>query len=231
MGRRMLMGCGRGNAGVTPSLLTDLVSYWKLDEASGTRFDSAGSNNLADNNTVTSDTGKINSAAKFVAANSEYLSIASNATLVMGDIDFTLSLWFYRDTSANFTLLAKDNGTSREYNLDIGGGNARFFINGGTSLAQSAAASLATWYHVIAWHDSVGNTVNISVNNAAPASTATGGAAPATGASQFRLGSREGDGHYWDGRIDGVGVWKRVLTSDERTSLYNGGSGLDYPFA
>ena len=29
-----------------------------------------------------------------------------------------------------------------------------------------------------------------------------------------------------NGRIDEVGIWKRVLTSDERTAIYNGGAGL-----
>lgn len=34
------------------SLLTNLEAYWDMDESSGTRFDSAGSNNLTDVNTV-----------------------------------------------------------------------------------------------------------------------------------------------------------------------------------
>ena len=33
------------------------------------------------------------------------------------------------------------------------------------------------------------------------------------------------------GRIDEVGFWKRVLTSAERSLLYNGGVGLTYPFS
>src|SRR3989304_4743325 len=33
------------------------------------------------------------------------------------------------------------------------------------------------------------------------------------------------------GRIDDVGFWKRVLTSSERSLLYNGGVGLTYPFS
>ena len=31
-----------------------------------------------------------------------------------------------------------------------------------------------------------------------------------------------------DGRLDQVGVWKRVLTADERTWLYNSGNGRSY---
>jgi hypothetical protein len=34
----------------------------------------------------------------------------------------------------------------------------------------------------------------------------------------------------WDGLIDEVGFWKRVLTSAERTELYNSGNGRDYAY-
>ena len=34
-----------------------------------------------------------------------------------------------------------------------------------------------------------------------------------------------------DGLIDEVGLWRRVLTPAERTTLYNCGAGLTYPFA
>ena len=45
------------------SLLTSLISYWKLDETSGTRVDVVSGNDLTDNNTVGVD-GK---SAKFIA--------------------------------------------------------------------------------------------------------------------------------------------------------------------
>ena len=40
------------------SLTTNLISYWKLDETSGTRVDSVGNNDLTDNNTVLYGAGK-----------------------------------------------------------------------------------------------------------------------------------------------------------------------------
>src|SRR5690348_11404000 len=74
-----------------PWALTDsLVGYWKLDEASGSRADSAGANTLTDNNTVAGLAGLISNAGDFERDNSESLSIADNAALSMGDIDFTL---------------------------------------------------------------------------------------------------------------------------------------------
>src|SRR5262252_1520277 len=79
---------------------TNLISYWKLDEVSGSRVDTKGTNTLTDNNTVTSTTGIINNAASFAAASSEYLSLASNATVQTGDIDFTITAWVKMTTKA-----------------------------------------------------------------------------------------------------------------------------------
>jgi hypothetical protein len=38
------------------------------------------------------------------------------------------------------------------------------------------------------------------------------------------------DGEVFNGRIDEVGYWRKALTVDEITALYNGGAGLAYPF-
>jgi hypothetical protein len=79
------------------TLSTGITSYWKLDEASGTRADSASSNNLTDVNSVGQATGKIGSAGQFTISGSKYLSIADNASLSTGSTDFTVSVWVYID--------------------------------------------------------------------------------------------------------------------------------------
>ena len=50
--------------------------------------------------------------------------------------------------------------------------------------------------------------------------------------AEFDIGRRPYSGSfgYFNGRIDSVGFWKRVLTSAERTALYNSGNGLEYSF-
>jgi hypothetical protein len=37
-------------------------------------------------------------------------------------------------------------------------------------------------------------------------------------------------GFYFDGRIDEVALWNRLLTQEDVTALYNNGEGLTYPF-
>lgn len=80
------------------NLAASVAAYWKLDEASSTRADSEGTITLTDNNTVTSDTGKVyDLAAKFTAANSESLSTTDSGaltTLANSDTDFWVAAWF-----------------------------------------------------------------------------------------------------------------------------------------
>lgn len=225
------------NAVEPPALLTSLISYWKLNEASGTRLDSHLANHLTDNNTVTSATGKIGNAASFASASSEYLSIADNASLSVADEDFTIGAWVNMSAKASDRFfIAKDDNSSRDYGLYYSSGSDRFtfyvFTPGGAYSEIRAnnlgIPAVSTWYYIVAWHDSVNNTLNIQVNNGTADSVAHSAGARDQSAP-FWIGRGGGSG-YVDGLIDEVGFWKRVLTSSERALLYGSGSGLTYPF-
>ncbi|HKQ39583.1 MAG TPA: LamG-like jellyroll fold domain-containing protein, partial [Verrucomicrobiae bacterium] len=84
-------------------------------------------------------------------------------------------------------------------------------------------------YFFVVWHDATANTINISVNNTAAASTghSTG---VNSGTSALFLGLNEEGVAFLNGRLDSISIWKRLLTPSERTRLYNSGNGLDYPF-
>lgn len=213
-------------------MLNGLVSVWELEEASGTRLDSHGANHLTDNNTVTSNPGKVGTAAQFTAANSEYLSIADNASLSMGDIDFTVGAWVYCDAvTGNPAVLSKwaISGSPREYLLYRNGAAFQFYVSndgaGVNFIACPTVLVTGQWYFVVAWHDSVANTINIQLDNGTVTSTAhsTG---VFDGTSALFLG-REAT-NYFGGRIDQAFVSKRVLTAAERTWLYGSGSGRSY---
>ena len=178
-------------------------------------------------------TGIDNHAAQFTAANSEYLSVASNATLQTGDIDFSVAGWFYSNritgVSVNQPLISKTDNSSPnvEWVIYQPSGTAsllfRVDANGdsaGNVTVTQATLPLAVWHYVVAWHDSVGNTINIQVDNAAANTTAhatglTAGDAPLE-VGKWLSG-------FLDGRLACWGFWKRTLTDAEKTWLYSGG--------
>lgn len=219
------------------ALLVDLISYWKQNEASGDALDSHGANTLADNNGVTSAPGIIGTSRQYTAASSQFFSIADNPSLsVDAEQSFTFSLWTYFDSlGADRFLIDKTAGTGDDAYL-LMYQNVSGFFRFGCGDADRVLAStfgvppLATWIYVVVWHDAVANTINIQVNDGAVDSTAQT-VPPSDNGAAFTLGAASnGLSGFHNGRLDAVGFWKRVLTPAERTYLYNGGVGRDYPF-
>jgi hypothetical protein len=223
------------------SLLNNLISYWKLDEASGNAIDSHGSNTLTQVDTPGSAVGKIGN-ARTVSISDGYFSIADNADLSTGDIDLFFSAWFFptANPASNRGIFGKwfTIGNQREYLLShlAPSNQVAFFVsnNGSANTSVTAssfgALSLNQWHYIEAWHNANANEIGVAVNGTENTTAHSTGVFDSTAA--FNLGSFNSTGSgAVTGRIDEVGFWKRVLTNDERSALYNNGSGLAYPFA
>ncbi len=219
------------------TLLNQLISYWPLNESSGTRFDAHNGNNLTDVNSVGSAAGKISLAADFEVDASQRLSCADNASLSCGDQDFEFSCWIKAESfTDNGCIIAKNVAGSTEYRLYVNTSGVLVWsvysaageLSGG-GVSSAAALSLGTWYFINVWHDATNNLVGLKVNNGtAVTSDQTGGCYD--GAGSFYMGAQDAAIRY-DGLVDEVGFWKgRILTAAERTALYNNGNGLAYPF-
>jgi len=214
----------------------DLVSFWPLDEASGTRTDAHGSNDLTDNNTVTQAIGLQGNAAEFVAANSEYLSIADASQSGLDLDECSIALWFYMATavpSGHRVLVSKYDSTINERAFMIivqADQNADFFVSGdGTAFSSiTNTVSLATleWHFLCARHDGSNLKLRVNDTDATPVSYSSG---IYDSSAFFGVGYRQnGVSNYFDGRIGPVGVWSRALTDAEVTYLYNVGRGRNY---
>ena len=212
-----------------------LISNWRLDEVSGSALDSFGANTLTDNNTVTSATGNVFPLARqFTAANSEYLSIADNTSVSIGDIDASFEIWFFADSvGVTRRLIGKwDNAVEQEYTIGInftaGDNFPQFLVSStgldSTSLVSATPIVVSTWNQLILRHDSIADTISLQFNNGAIESTAHSGGL-FDGAQPFRIGSLGTPGQYWDGRIGPIRMAKRVWTTGEGDWLYNGGAG------
>lgn len=225
------------------ALSTDIISYWKFNEASSANaVDSHGSNTLTDVNGIAAGIGaKIGTSRFLIAANSEYFTVASNSSLQTGDIGFSFAGWVRLSTSAtgvNEIVLSKWAGSSHEYILYYDPLSFRF-IWGVTSSGLDAtitqlylgsgAVTRNLWHHVVVWHDPAANQIGGTVNNGSP-NTGSHSGGVYVGSSVFRFGATGDTNAFLNGEVDEWGFWKKVLTSDERSLLYNSGLAKTYPF-
>jgi hypothetical protein len=230
------------------TLLNNLVSYWKCDETSGTALaDSVTTNNLTTNGTV-NQTGIIGKAVHYTRNSSQYSYKTDTASLsITGNI--SISAWIKldskpSDSSGKFVIAAKydvDASPSFGYAFRIEDANHLQLIyadssgNSTNKYTDYAFSNLGTWYHVITTAIVSSKDIALYVNNEIEDGTYPGQNASSIGdnAVAFEVGATvNGAGQYglFDGLIDEVAIWNRVLTSDEVAALYNNGAGFQYPF-
>ena len=220
----------------TNQLKTNLISYWKLDEASGNAVDSHGSNTLTQFNSPGTSTGVINSSRTLNGSNQNF-RIASNTSLEVGDLDWTFSGWFFLTSKPIHVIASKRVAAGRSWAIQYLTANDRYRVLFSTDNANDNIILTAsnfgspptnTWFFCCAWHDAANNTVNVQFNNGSVNSASySSGTFPLDSASPFVIGGFE-TSQYTPGRADECAFWKRVLTADERTQLYNSGAGYSY---
>jgi len=224
-------------------LLTNLVSYWKLDEASGDAIDSVGTNTLTANNAPGSTAGVVNGARTF-SGDHQFFTIPTNPSVETGAINFSFTAWAtianrtdYHPFISKFT--ESDPTHIRDYQLayDKDIDRIYFQVSGnGYSLTKATANSLGspalnTWYFLAGGYDYDHSYIWISVNGGPKETTYFSGPVH-IGNEPFQIGGSNNPLFgYEAGLMDEVSFWKRTLSANELTTLYNAGNGLSYDFA
>lgn len=212
-------------------LLTSLIAYWKLDEASGNGEDAHIYDfDLTDSNTVTTATGLVYPAARqFTAANTEKLFRQNESLLLSGDFDFTFACYFYADSmGASGRTIVQDVNGGFWLNLNTFSANKLCWTIFNTSATAFTATfgtdiTLSGWYSAIGWYKASTKEVGLQVNSATPV-TATLTGTPRVGvAPEFSLGASSA--RPWDGRIGPSAFWRRLLTTEEKAAWV---AGLPY---
>jgi hypothetical protein len=210
-----------------------IVSRWVLDEDSGTRVDSVGSNDLTDNNTVLVATTPQFSAdaADFEAGNSEYLSVADNASLsITGDLSFSAWVKFESGAGSAYRVIMSkwESGGAgkRAWFLRTSASNQIEFAyssDGSSTDGYELVAwnpSNGVWYHMAVVYDASAGEVDFYINGAQQGATQTGGPTSIhDGTGALWLG-RETT-RYMDGLIQDAVLWNAELTAAEVEDLYN----------
>ena len=220
-------------------LLSGLVGYWSMDEASGNRADlSVNGNTLTEwNVAIHGTTGKVDSGANIVRANNSWLDCPSNATLTMSNTSFTIAHWVkFNTVSFSQDIVSKDTGALWDYCTYLYGGDQRLHLyvdlaGGGYYEAIDPTVIVpGAWYFMIGIYDHVNHLLKMSLNNGAFTVTDMTGYTPVVTNGSLKIGAETGGNGRFDGVVDEVGIWKRVLSASEITTLYNSGAGTTYPF-
>jgi len=221
---------GGGGGDISPPsihLLNSLISYWKLDEASGTRADSQGTNNLSVTGSPVGVSSVINNGMQ-LNGSGQYALATNNASLQVSG-DFTFSFWIRFHSLVSDYLIAKWDGVNNEYVFYFDSVSG---FNFGVNLASVIVGSLPAlnaWSHVVGWYDSSDQKVRLRINDA---NTYVGSSTSATiqAATNFAIGIRSDlTTPTVNADFDEIGFWKRKLNAAEITQLYNSGSG--WPFS
>ncbi len=210
------------------SLLAGLQAYWRLDETNGaSALDASANNRTATVSGATIVPGRFNSARDFDGVD----DVASFSAPALTQLTF--SAWVYSDTTG-------DSTTPRI--IAMPGYNVRVRRGSGTAntVALESERSTTTgewrmpgdtifdggWYHVVVAYDSA-NVANVPVfylngiNQAATERTAPVGVQDANTGTGY-LGNSAALDRSWDGRLDEVRIYNRMLTAEEIQLLYTG---------
>lgn len=238
IGHRGLMLAAGGSADPTAlSIFNKLTSWWEMNEASGTRSDSKGTNHLAVGGTVSTATGVrggADVAASFAAGGWLHAVDSASLSVPSGGGDHCLFGWFYI-TSGNGFFAGKwdaSGPSAYEYGMQVSGGTV-YGQNGGGGYVSATQASPGTgsWHFGILWRDSAAGTdagkVRLEIDNGTVNLSASA-SSPSDTINELGFATAAGSGgsSLLTGRLQRWGWIKgNLLTPTERTWLYNSGAG------
>jgi len=209
----------------TFNLANNLVSYWKLDETSGTRYDYTGhGNDLTVHNTVPTTTGLIGNC--IIGNGSGWLQ-TTNSLDFSGD--FTINYWTIPNSDGTVQQFCGPSGSGLNFNVT----NQRIYhglTNISINLEYYPSGGISTTAWCMATFMRSGSNISLYYNGNL---VATGTDSHTDYSGAYALLAIP-DGQYVNrsngAKIDEVGIWNRALTKREISFLYNTALGITYPF-
>lgn len=209
----------------------DAKGHWKFDETSGTSAaDSSGNERTGTvyGGASWNSNGWVNGCLEFDGTD-DYVEVADDSNLDVGTSDFAISLWFYRHANAtgNLRVLSKGAEYGSQSGYCIFGGDSQVCarLHDGTNFVDSSAVNhsgINAWTHMIVNFDRDGD-MSIYINGtcATTADISSISGSNIDSSYALRIGRSSTSGLYWDGLVDEVRVFKRLLTYNEILALYN----------
>lgn len=206
-----------------------------IDTGGGVFFNSKGSDasQLAISGAKFPGPGKLD-AAPYFTAETDRLEYTGPSGAPWEGLDWpaaSISLWFKAVSSDGYIfgpslvpglglLLVVNEGGRVTFNVSVG------YDNFGTPELYNDGA----WHHVVATFDGVAGEMKIYVDGALRATKSSGvpASVPSVGGALWVGGGDNGGGVFpLYGAVDALGLWDRVLTTQEISDLWNGGAGIE----
>ena len=213
---------------------TNLVSWWALEEDSGLAMDSHGTNHLTRKGVIDNAAALQGMGAYFPNVNGRYMSLTANDSINFEHEDYTIGVWYKPTviTGGDYDkpFIHRANASYTELFLGTTPNNKPRFITKGGAVSWATACTANNWYLVIGWHVASENKSYLQVNNATPVSftDTVGGGATHYNARFGRRIVEDVAGSGINGILDEMFMYRRALSADERSWLYNDGAGRTY---
>lgn len=215
---------------VAPTLLDNLVAYWKLDESSGNPVDASGNGKTLTNTNVTFSGGKINNAGSFNGSSSKLA-----CTGVALGTEFSIQIWLYRASTVGRKGLmgcgaqGSGGGANKLLIMTSVVSSGDIYIHPNDFYTAGGVLTSGAWNHIVYTY-SVANGSKIYVNGVSKSFTGAGAPMNVTDANWIFGLETLNNNNWLNGLMDEIAMWTRELTASEVTQLYNSGSAIQYPF-
>jgi len=152
----------------------------------------------------------------------EYIS-AGNPTELQFTSSFSISAWFKSSSATSQRIVSKDDGTNRSYfvQLSATGAIEAAIYTSGTKQLNTSASGLAdgNWHHLVfTFENGVGT--KLYIDNGTPTTDSATGTLD-NDTNNFEIGRREDGSKFFNGDIDEVAVWNKVLDATDVATIYN----------
>src|SRR3989344_1347891 len=217
------MGSGIKTASQTSKITSGLLAYYTFDgadvyENGAVVADKSGNGN---NGAVTGarvGPGKIGQALHFDGIN----DLVNTGSDFIGTSALTISVWVYRENAAGTQRIVSNNRTILSTNT---AGRILFSSDGATTISSgNNCADAGKWTHVVVTRTSSG-VANFYCSSAQYGTADQASGTPTAGTENVFLGNRGSGAEPWDGPLDEIRIYNRVLSAAEIKELYNQGAG------
>lgn len=208
------------------NLRKGLVGHWTMnneDTSGGTLYDRTSYNNHGTlfNTPSTGESGKIKESFNFEFDNTEYID--TGAKVLSDNEPFTVSCWCNIEShtgtwertvashspNAGFWLGLHQNGSNWQAGMRDSSGDGIIVTGDSFNTGQ--------WYHTLIRWD--GSSFELFVDNSSIGTDTSSTFTSTT--DSINIARSEHYGEHWDGKIDDVRIYKRSLSRDEISILYN----------